>query len=116
MILVNYFGYLCTTTSYLTLQFYLFPAPPLSVDNVMAVLETMPWREVGDMLFVPDSKLDAMDADHTTDEGGKGAVIRYWLLRDPHASWRRCIERLDSWNEINIADQIQNYAEKQKGQ
>ena len=44
----------------------------------MAVLETMPWREVGDMLFVPDSKLDVMDADHTTDGGGKGAVIRYW--------------------------------------
>ena len=51
----------------------------------MAVLEIMPWREVGDMLFVPDSKLDAMDADHTQQMGGgggggggEGAVIRYW--------------------------------------
>ena len=82
----------------------------------MAVLETMPWRKVGNMLRVPDSKLDAMNADHTTDEGKKGAVIRYWLLKDPYASWRRLIERLDSWNEINIADRIRNYAEKQEGQ
>ena len=82
----------------------------------MTVLETLPWREVGDMLFVPDSKLDAIAADHTTDEGEKGAVIRYWLLRDPYASWRRLICRLDVYDKFDMADRIRNYAEKQTGQ
>ena len=82
----------------------------------MTVLETLPWREVGDMLSVPDSKLDAIDADHTTDEGKKGAVIRYWLLRDPYASWRMLISRLDANDKLDIADRIRNYSEKQTGQ
>ena len=82
----------------------------------MAVLETLPWRKVGDILYVPDSKLDAIDADHTTDEGKKGAVIRYWLLRDPYASWRILIWRLDAYEKSDIADRMRNYAEKQTGQ
>ena len=82
----------------------------------MTVLETLPWREVGDMLWVPDSKLDAIDADHTTDEEKKGAVIRYWLLRDPYASWRMLIWRLDADEKFDIADRMRNYAEKQTGQ
>ena len=82
----------------------------------MAVLETLPWREVGDCLIVPDSKLDAIDADHTTDEGKKGAVIRYWLLRDPYASWRMLIWSLDNKDKFDMADRIRNYAEKQTGQ
>ena len=82
----------------------------------MTVLETLPWREVGDMLWVYDSKLDPIDADHTTDEEKKGAVIRYWLLRDPYASWRMLILRLDVYEKFDIADRIRNYAEKQTGQ
>ena len=82
----------------------------------MTVLETLPWRKVGNMLFVPYSKLDAIGADHTTDEGKKGAVIRYWLLRDPYASWRRLIDMLDREDKFDMADQIRNYAEKQTGQ
>ena len=82
----------------------------------MTVLQTLPWREVGDCLHVPDSKLDAIDADHTTDEGKKGAVIRYWLLRDPYASWRMLILYLDYKDKLDIADRIRNYAEKQTGQ
>ena len=82
----------------------------------MAVLVTLPWREVGYYLDVPDSKLDAIDADHTTDEEKKGAVIRYWLLRDPYASWRMLILRLDVCEKFDIADRMRNYAEKQTGQ
>ena len=82
----------------------------------MEVLETLPWREVGKMLYVPDSKLDTMDADHTTNKGKKEAVIEYWILKDPSASWRRLIYTLDKLDKIDIADQIRKYAEKQTGQ
>ena len=97
----------------------LFPAPPLSVENVMAVLEALPWRGVGVILYVPDSKLDAIASENSTDRQRLAAVIRYWILRDPFASWRRLIHRLDysyddKWRDV--ADRIRKYAEKQTGE
>ena len=50
------------------------------------------------------------------------AAVRYWLLRDPLASWRRLIERLDYWADVigygrynDIADRIRHYAEELTG-
>ena len=107
----------------------LFPAPPLSVENVMAVLEALPWRRVGDELYVPDSKLDAIASENSTDRQRLAAVIRYWILRDPYASWRRLIHRLDDYIDFynndedddskkwhDVADRIRKYAEKQTGE
>ena len=108
----------------------LFPAPPLSVENVMAVLEALPWIRVGDELHVPNSKLDAIASENSTDRQRLAAVIRYWILRDPYASWRRLIHTLDSYilivyhdDEVDdskkwhdVADRIRKYAEKQTGE
>ena len=50
------------------------------------------------------------------------SVVRYWLQRDPVASWRRFIWRLDvystanHWEELRtVAGIIINYAEKLTG-
>ena len=95
----------------------LFPAPPLSVENVMAVLETLRWNDVGDYLHVPSSKRDAIASENSTDKQRLAAVVRYWILRDPFASWRKLIHRLD-WNNKwrDVADRIRKYAEKQTGE
>ena len=82
----------------------------------MAVLESLPWRIAGGYLGIRLSELDAMDTNYTTDEEKKRAVIRYWLLRDPYASWRMLVYRLDRNYEFDIADQIRNYVERQTGQ
>ena len=103
----------------------LFPAPPLSVENVMAVLEALPWRRVGGELYVPYSKLYAIASENSTDRQRLAAVIRYWILRDPYASWRRLIHWLDYYNYDDgddfkkwhdVADRIRKYAEKQTGE
>ena len=102
----------------------LFPAPPLSVENVMAVLEALPWRRVSDQLYVPDSKRYAIASENSTDRQRLAAVIRYWILRDPYASWRRLIHTLDYYDKLNddskkwhdVADRIRKYAEKQTGE
>ena len=83
----------------------------------MAVLETLPWKHVGGELYVPKSKLDAIASENSTDRQRLAAVIRYWILRDPIASWRRLIHRLDynsKWRDV--ADRIRKYAEKQTGE
>ena len=90
----------------------------------MAVLEALPWRRVGDRLYVPYSKLDAIASENSTDRQRLAAVIRYWILRDPYASWRRLIHTLDyyvdyeddrkKWHDVK--DRIRKYAEKQTGE
>ena len=83
----------------------------------MAVLKTLPWRDIGLFLDVPSSKCDAIALENSTDRQRLAAVIRYWILRDPYASWRGLIHELEGngkWHDV--VDRIRKYAEKQTGQ
>ena len=64
---------------------------------------------------------ELQSAHHSTDEQ-EAAVVRYWLLRDPLASWRKIIRQLDDWAGLpgyghysDIADRIRHYAEELTG-
>ena len=97
-------------------------APPLSVDSVMAVLGGVAhnWRSVGQKLYIPDATLSYIDGECKDDLERLRRVVRYWLLKDPLASWRRLICRLYSGivddDLVNVADTIKEYAEKLTGQ
>ena len=94
----------------------LFVAPPLSVKNVVAVINMLPWWNVGEYhLRVPRSKLDAINAECDTDEERLVAIVRYWLLNDPNASWRKLIHQFDQYGNSDTADRIRKYAEKLTG-
>ena len=83
----------------------------------MADLKTLSWDYVGDYLRVPSSKLNAIKSENSTDRQRLAAVVRYWILRDPYASWRRLIRELDCISEWHdVADRIRDNAEKQTGQ
>ena len=70
------------------------------------------------ILGIPPAQLaELQSAHHSTDEQ-ETAVVRYWLLRDPLASWRKIIYQLDEWAGYvgyghygDIADRIRHYAE-----
>ncbi len=95
----------------------IFPVRSLSVDNIVAALKELPWREAaGDILLIPDSKLDAIERECSTDEERLRVCVQYWLLRDPYASWRRIIWILDWRQHSAIADIIRSYAEKLTGE
>ena len=74
------------------------------------------------ILGIPDAQLaELQSAHHSTDEQ-EAAVVRYWLLRDPLASWRKIIHQLDEWavyygygHYSDIADRIRHYAEELTG-
>ena len=74
------------------------------------------------ILGVPAAQLaELQSAHHSTDEQ-EAAVVRYWLLRDPLASWRRIIDQLDEWagfsdydHYSDIADRIRHFAEELTG-
>ena len=87
----------------------------LTVDNVRKALHGIPWREVGEMLLIPDSKLSEIEGEYHSDEEREVAVIRYWILRYPFASWRRIIEQLEEWGEHDHAIILYHYREKLTG-
>ena len=73
------------------------------------------------ILGIPDVQLaELRSAHHSTDEQ-EAAVLQYWLLRDPLASWRKLILQLDWWTDYghghysDIADRIRHYAEELTG-
>ena len=99
------------------------------MENVVAVLEGLRLESVGIMLFIPDTKLAAIKGEFTTEKERLKAVVMYWLLRDPLASWRRLILQLDDYSSYYYsssegrasaaaaaaANSIRNYAEKLRG-
>ena len=96
--------------------------PPLSMDNVMAVLGGVAgkWRDVGMELHVPRRSMDVIASESTSDlQCLMRGTLRYWIRHDPRASWRRLIWRLD-WSlnaDLNkLSNDIRSYAEKLTGQ
>ena len=67
------------------------------------------------MLYIPESKLSEIEGEYCSDEEREVAVIRYWILRDPFASWRRIIEQLEEWDEHDHAIRIHHYSEELTG-
>ena len=83
----------------------------------MAVLKRLSWKDVGEgILWIPRSKRDAIERECSTDEERLRVGVQYWLLRDPSASWRSIIWRLDIYNHRALADTIRSYAEKLTGE
>ena len=93
----------------------MFVAPPLSLSNVVAVLNKLSWSRVGEILEIPETKLNTIEDECDTDEERLLATVKYFLLNDPNASWRRLIYQLDVYSHSDIADRIRKYAEKLTG-
>ena len=87
----------------------------LTVDNVRKALHGINWHEVGRMLWIPNSKLSEIEGEYRSDEEREVAVIRYWILRDPFASWRRIIERLEYKGKHDHAITLYHYSEELTG-
>ena len=67
------------------------------------------------MLRIPHSILDEISKEHTTDDQREAAVIHYWTLHDPLASWRRLLDKLHKCDEHDHANRISHYTEKLTG-
>ena len=87
----------------------------LTVDNVRKALHGIHWREVRVMLCIPDSKLSEIEGEYHSDEEREVAVIRYWILRDPYASWRRIIDQLERDRKHDHAITLYHYSEELTG-
>ena len=90
-------------------------ATALTVANIRRAVLGLEWRRLGGVLGIPDSILGEISKEHTTDDQREAAVIHYWLLHDPLASWRRLIYQLHWCFERNYANRISHNAEELTG-
>ena len=87
----------------------------------MKALESLTerWRDVCIRLFIPMTVLDDIERDYSSDEERLRSGVRYWLLRDPYASWRRLIGQLYIGKDFcGVGDTLvqKGYAEELSGQ
>ena len=90
----------------------------LTVQNVVQELrgvDLLEERLSGNVLGIPSAKFTELKSAHRSTDEQRAAIVRYWLLRDPLASWRQIIYRLDRWYFNNLADRIRHYAEELTG-
>ena len=90
-------------------------AAGLTIDNVRKTLHGIHLHVVGVMLSIPPSKLREIEQEYPSDEEREVAVIRYWILRDPFASWRRIMERLEWTGKRDYSNRIRHYSEELTG-
>ena len=96
----------------------------VTVKNIVQELRGVDLFEMkydSTILGVPAARFAELQSAHHSADEQEAAVVQYWLLRDPLASWRRIICQLDFWagygygHYSNIADRIRHYAEELPG-
>ena len=86
------------------------------MNNVTTILRGIRWKRIGIWIFcLPDSKLDEIEEQFSSDDDRVRAGVREWLLCDPIASWRRLIDQLYREGEAEQADSIVHYSEELTG-
>ena len=97
-------------------NFHAITFAALTVANIRRVVQGLEWRRLGNnKLSIPGSILDAISKEHSADDQREAAMIHYWLLHDPLASWRRLIDQLHRGSEDDLANRIYHYAEELTG-
>jgi len=69
---------------------YCSAVPPLSVDNVLRALSGLEQKLnlIGELLCVPDSHRKVIGEENHEDVNRLRAIVTYWLIRCPAATWR----------------------------
>ena len=93
---------------------YLFNAA-LTVGNVIKAVQGINWKKLAKIFRIPNSECLKIFHEYSTVEEREVAVVRYWLLRDPLASWRRIIDQLYWHGEFIRAESLHYFAEELTG-
>ena len=87
----------------------------------MKALESLAdqWDRVGGCLYIPEAVRRRIASECSSNMECLRQLVRCWLLRDPHASWRRliwCLDMVDDDAFRKVADSIRRNAEQLEGQ
>ena len=93
-----------------------FNATALTVNNVVRVVEELEWRILCiRILNITSYKEQEIISGFSTDKDRKIQAVKWWIMNDPLASWRRLTRQLYSYNKESIGDKIRHYCEDVTG-
>ena len=85
----------------------------LTVDSVLEVMgKVQKWKEVGGGIFglgIPDSKLDEIEEQSSTEMEKSHQVGLYWVNTHPDPSWEELGKTLYQWGEETAAMMVKQY-------
>ena len=86
---------------------------PLNVEQLLKAVEYVNLERLCRCVYLPDSK-------NLEDKSvARRVLVEYWLLNDPAPSWRRLLQRLDTYYSdatcASAADTIRHAAEPIQG-
>ena len=89
---------------------FLCPDPSLTIDNVMEALGEVEgdWRELGDQLFIPESKRDDIAVTHHSDSDRLRAVMEYWIQTSPCPAWKLLVSALGCIDMFTLAEHVRD--------
>ena len=94
------------------------PNAALTVNNITKALQGIDSGTLHSILRIPYSKYQEVKEEFMTEDHCLKALVQFWLLTDPLASWRRIVHGLYWTHDDNfhtIADKIRHYAEELTG-
>ena len=90
----------------------------LTVNNIIKALQDISFKVLCDILDIPGSKRQEIKQESESDHKLFVKAVKWWLLTDPLASWRRIVDRLyirSYYEYLNldvICDRIRHYTEE----
>ena len=92
------------------------PDPTLTLHTVTtAVAPVQNWNVLGSNLGVPETKLDEIGSQHSTDDKRKEEVMDYWIAYCPGVSWGTLAGELHYSEETESLQHVQRYLKKTTG-
>ena len=64
------------------------------LSDLVVVLKSVDWHQLGTQLKVPDHKLRTIDGDYNKSERKLNETLQYWLKNDDESSWEKICEAL----------------------
>ena len=91
---------------------HISPDPTLTVESVLEVMgEVQNWWKLGEMLSVPESKLQVIETQLSTEKKNI-SMGHYWVNNDPHASWEKLCSTLYMMKEERAVAKAIQYLPK----
>ena len=89
---------------------FLCPDPSLTTDNVVEELREVEeeWRELGNQLYIPESKREDIAVTHHSDSDRLRAVLEYWIQTSPCPSWKLLVLALEWIDMFTLAKHIRD--------
>ena len=88
----------------------------LTLPKVLAALRTVHVWGLGDVLEVPNTKMNEVRQQSASDEERREGLVKYYMDTSPNASWEDLGGKLLSWGEEAAMEEVKVHIKPTQGE